>query len=232
MSRRVNLTGDFDVPSNVKAAAILNTFPLKNVSFSDSLLQANKSAESPVLISLPHTNPESSWFCQNVRKTCIWAPCVEPSVLFPYLPLPAGQWLSVCGSSPTSWCLSHSLGASISSTSWWTGPRSWHSPRRSWHSGRRTRYPHTVADPPLFPGCFLVFIFNELINLHQVLVAVCRIFSCTMLDLVPQPGMKPTASVLGVQSLSHWTTSEVPPVVFLKWIHWKYLHGKTVVLLF
>ena len=53
-----------------------------------------------------------------------------------------------------------------------------------------------------------------------------------MWDLVPQPGMKPMPSVLGVQSLSHWTTREVPPVVFLTCIHWKYLHGKTVVLLF
>ena len=191
MSHRANLTGDFDVSSNVKAAAILNIFPFKNVSFGDLLLQANRSAESSVLISLPHTNPESSWFCQIVRKTCIWTPCAEPGILSPHLPLPAGQWRSAFGSWPTSWFLSHSLGASISSTLWWTGPRSWHSPRRSWHSGRRTRYPHTVADLPLFPGCFLFFIFNELINLHQVLVAACRIFSCSLWDLVPQPGMKP-----------------------------------------
>ena len=191
MSHRANLTGDFDVSSNVKAAAILNIVPFKNVSFGDLLLQANRSAESSVLISLPHTNPESSWFCQIVRKTCIWTPCAEPGILSPHLPLPAGQWRSAFGSWPTSWFLSHSLGASISSTLWWTGLRSWHSPRRSWHSGRRTRYPHTVADPPLFPGCFLFFIFNELINLHQVLVAACRIFSCSLWDLVPQPGMKP-----------------------------------------
>ena len=191
MSHRANFTGDFDVSSNVKAAAILNIFPFKNVSFGDLLLQANRSAESSVIVSLPHTNPESSWFCQIVRKTCIWTPCAEPGILSPHLPLPAGQWRSAFGSWPTSWFLSHSLGASISSTLWWTGPRNWHSPRRSWHSGRRTRYPHTVADPPLFPGCFLFFIFNELINLHQVLVAACRIFSCSMWDLVPQPGMKP-----------------------------------------
>ena len=31
-----------------------------------------------------------------------------------------------------------------------------------------------------------------------------------MLDLVPQPGIKPGAPALGARSLTHWTTREVP----------------------
>ena len=31
-----------------------------------------------------------------------------------------------------------------------------------------------------------------------------------MWDPVPQPGIKPGLPALGVQSLSHWTTREVP----------------------
>ena len=34
--------------------------------------------------------------------------------------------------------------------------------------------------------------------------------SCGMQDLVPPPGMEPRPPALGVQSLSHWTTREVP----------------------
>ena len=33
---------------------------------------------------------------------------------------------------------------------------------------------------------------------------------CSMWDLVPQPGIQPRPPALGVQSLSHWTTREVP----------------------
>ena len=34
--------------------------------------------------------------------------------------------------------------------------------------------------------------------------------SYSMWDLVAQPGIKPGAPALGVQSLRHWTTKEVP----------------------
>ena len=34
---------------------------------------------------------------------------------------------------------------------------------------------------------------------------------CSIWDLVPWPGIKPGPPALGVQSLSHWTTREVPP---------------------
>ena len=34
--------------------------------------------------------------------------------------------------------------------------------------------------------------------------------SCGMWDLIPQPGIKPGPPALGVWSLSHWTTREVP----------------------
>ena len=35
--------------------------------------------------------------------------------------------------------------------------------------------------------------------------------SCSMWDLVPEPGMEPRPPRLGAQSLSHCTTREVPP---------------------
>ena len=37
-----------------------------------------------------------------------------------------------------------------------------------------------------------------------------EIFSCSMWDLVPWPGMESGSPALGAQSLSHWTTKEVP----------------------
>ena len=55
--------------------------------------------------------------------------------------------------------------------------------------------------------------------------------SCGMWDLVPWPGIEPRPPALGVWSLSHWTTREVPdPLLF----HWKQVcpqnpsqHGNT-----
>ena len=53
--------------------------------------------------------------------------------------------------------------------------------------------------------------------LHQVLVVACRIFSygiqtlsCGKCELVLWPWIKPSTPALGVWSLSHWTTREVP----------------------
>ena len=41
------------------------------------------------------------------------------------------------------------------------------------------------------------------------IVAACGLLSCSIWDLVPQPGIKPGPPALGVQSLTHWTTREV-----------------------
>ena len=43
----------------------------------------------------------------------------------------------------------------------------------------------------------------------ELLVAAC------MRGLVPRPGIEPGPPALGVQSLTHWTTREVPGTVFL-----------------
>ena len=55
--------------------------------------------------------------------------------------------------------------------------------------------------------------------LYQLLTAAHRTFSwirwtlsCGLWDLVPQQGIEPSLPVLGVWSLSHWTTREVPGV--------------------
>ena len=77
-----------------------------------------------------------------------------------------------------------------------------------------------------------IYLFIYLfIWLHWVLLAACKIFfaaceifvaacgifscgrrtlSCSMWDLVPWPGIKPGSPALGVWSLSHWTTRDVP----------------------
>ena len=78
---------------------------------------------------------------------------------------------------------------------------------------------------------YLLFFFKKylLIWLHWVLIAgssvfveLCGIFSCSretlsyeMLDLVPWPGIEPQPPALGVRSLSHWTTREVPCYLLL-----------------
>ena len=46
------------------------------------------------------------------------------------------------------------------------------------------------------------------------LAAPC--LSCGMWDLVPRPGIEPGSPPLGAQSLSHWTTREVPYNCVLK----------------
>ena len=45
-----------------------------------------------------------------------------------------------------------------------------------------------------------------------IFFAACTIFSFSMWDLVPLSGIKPRASELGTQSLSHWTIREVPTI--------------------
>ena len=59
---------------------------------------------------------------------------------------------------------------------------------------------------------FLAFIFilYLFIWVHWVLAAACRSFSWSMWDLVYWPEIKPGPPALGVQSLTHWTTREVP----------------------
>ena len=37
--------------------------------------------------------------------------------------------------------------------------------------------------------------------------------------LVPQPGIKPMPPAVGVWSLNHWTTREVPITLFLEYFH-------------
>ena len=48
-------------------------------------------------------------------------------------------------------------------------------------------------------------------NLHWSI----KTLSCGLWDLVPRPGIKPGPPILGAQSLSHWTTREVPIFIFI-----------------
>ena len=60
-----------------------------------------------------------------------------------------------------------------------------------------------------------VFLNIYLFWLHWVLVAACELLvEACMQDLAPRPGIEPGPPALGVQSLTHWTTREVPGVFF------------------
>ena len=61
-------------------------------------------------------------------------------------------------------------------------------------------YQHFRTCCTTVPRCLLPFFFFFLIYLHH---AACGI-------LVPRPGMETLYPALGVQSLNHWTASEVP----------------------
>ena len=60
-------------------------------------------------------------------------------------------------------------------------------------------------------SCQRLHIFLKVfIWLHWVLVEAHGIFSCSMCDLLPWPGVKPRSPALGACSLSHWTTKDSP----------------------
>ena len=56
-------------------------------------------------------------------------------------------------------------------------------------------------------------------GMRDLLVAACGLLSCGMRDLVPLPGIKPGPPALGAQSLTHWTTREVPIFIFFTFLH-------------
>ena len=59
--------------------------------------------------------------------------------------------------------------------------------------------------------------FNLFTWLFWVLVAACKL-GCGMWDLVPWPGIEPGPSALGARNLNHWTTREVPLLIFFSFI--------------
>ena len=74
----------------------------------------------------------------------------------------------------------------------------------------------------LFKIGFYFFKRNLFIWLCWVLVVAQGIFTCglqtlrcLMWGLVPWPGSEPRPPALGAQSLSHWSTGEVSPILFL-----------------
>ena len=56
--------------------------------------------------------------------------------------------------------------------------------------------------------CLILFLYLAALSL-----------SCNMWDLVPWPRIKPWSPILGAQSLSHWTTREVPPCYVINACH-------------
>ena len=69
------------------------------------------------------------------------------------------------------------------------------------------------------PYFFFLSFFKKylFIWLCQALVVACGLTSCGMWDLVPWSGIKPAPPTLGLQSLSHWTTTEVPWCLLTLW---------------
>ena len=80
--------------------------------------------------------------------------------------------------------------------------------------GRRSLNHWTAREVP-WCVCVCVCAFNWFIWLHWVSTVACRIFSCDTWALVPWLGIEPWPPALGAQSLSHWTTREVPQHHFL-----------------
>ena len=78
---------------------------------------------------------------------------------------------------------------------------------------------------PSFPyiseyfGFFNIYFCNFFIWLCWVLVVAFGIFVCSMWNLVSWPGIEAGAPTLGVQSLSLWTTRDVPLSFFFKLIY-------------
>ena len=87
------------------------------------------------------------------------------------------------------------------------------------------RFP-TTAPPGKPPTLFIfnIYLFICLFWLLWVLVAACRIYSCSMRTLScgmhvgsnSPPGIEPGPPALGAWSLTHWTTREVPVQTALK----------------
>ena len=63
----------------------------------------------------------------------------------------------------------------------------------------------------------MLFFFNIYFYLftwlYQVLVLAFGIFSCSMWNLVPWPGIEPRPPALGARNLTHWTTRKVPMLI-------------------
>ena len=67
---------------------------------------------------------------------------------------------------------------------------------------------------PLFSSFILNIIHLFDCATSLIVIVAFRVFSCSMWDLVPWPRMEPRPLALGLWSLGHWTTREVPPFFF------------------
>ena len=86
-------------------------------------------------------------------------------------------------------------------------------------STMNTLQDHSLSSPStlFFIFSFIYLYIHSFIWLHWALVEACWIFRCGMWDLVPWPGIEAGTPALEAQSLSHWTTREVPPPVLFCW---------------
>ena len=82
-----------------------------------------------------------------------------------------------------------------------------------------------ICEPKfLFNFIYLFWLRQVLVAARGTFVAACGLLvaACKLLvvacmqDLVPPPGIEPRPPALGAQSLTHWTTREVPKISILK----------------
>ena len=60
-----------------------------------------------------------------------------------------------------------------------------------------------------FLNIYLFWLCRVLVVAHGIFVVACLVAACVW-DLVPWPGVEPGPPALGAQSVTHWTTREVP----------------------
>ena len=92
----------------------------------------------------------------------------------------------------------------------------WQSPvwPNSHHQLEQTGPPKKCRPLPLFYSARFIYFWLCLFCFLKILYLAMLGLSCSMWGLVPWPGIKPRLPALGVWSLSHWTTREVPIFFF------------------
>ena len=92
---------------------------------------------------------------------------------------------------------------------------------QSHHQLQQTGPPKKYTPLPLFYSARFIYFWLCLFCFLKILYLAMLGLSCSMWGLVPWPGIKPGPPALGVWSLSHWTTREVPPSLLSKWWYWE-----------
>ena len=95
-------------------------------------------------------------------------------------------------------------------------------------------YPVNLIQFNWFFKKIFIFVYLTVLSCSTQDLCCCMwTLSCSIWDLVPWPGIEPRLPTLGVQSLSHWTTREVPVQLILRIYmqdFWEYIPVKFLLL--